>query len=125
MGALGWMPWTILFAERAWSEGRSRIFAAAVVAAMQMLSGAPEIILMTWCLLGTLWLFQATAREFPAVISLRRLVTVTALVAGISAVQLLPFFELIRQSDREGAGGTSAWSMPAWGLANFLVPLFR
>src|SRR5205807_2460726 len=25
----------------------------------------------------------------------------------------------------QGSGGTSAWSMPAWGLANLLVPLFR
>jgi len=40
-------------------------------------------------------------------------------------VQLLPFMELTTHSDRTASGGTAAWSMPADGLANFLVPLFH
>src|SRR5206468_4028257 len=49
IAALGWMPWVILVAQRAWTNGGGRNIAAAVtVAAMQMLSGAPEIVLLTW-----------------------------------------------------------------------------
>ena len=49
------------------------------------------------------------------------------LVAVVCAVQLLPFLELLDHSQRE-SGNNSAWrdwSMPLWGWANFLVPLFR
>lgn len=48
-----------------------------------------------------------------------------ALVAALSAAQLLPFLDLLRHSQRDAGFGDSVWSLPAWGLANFLVPLFR
>ena len=48
------------------------------------------------------------------------------LVALICAAQLLPFLELLAHSQRDsGYGSTHDWSMPFWGWANFLVPLFR
>ena len=47
------------------------------------------------------------------------------LITGLCAVQFLPFFELVRYSDRQVSESTGAWAMPSWGLANFLVPLFR
>jgi hypothetical protein len=40
-------------------------------------------------------------------------------------VQLLPFLELLAHSQRDTGFGSSEWSMPVWGWANFLVPLFR
>src|SRR5689334_4581453 len=51
--ALAWLPWLVLAAERAWGEGGRWLLWAALVGAMQMLSGAPEVILLTWVLLGT------------------------------------------------------------------------
>jgi hypothetical protein len=126
MGALAWMPLTILLVERAWREGgRRRIITASLAAAMQMLSGAPEIILITWMMLGTLWLSQAIAGVSAFKHSAARLGSVAMLVAGLSAIQILPFLQLLAESDRRTEGGTSVWSMPAWGLANFIVPLFR
>src|SRR5262245_8809778 len=44
IAALGWMPWVVLWAERAWREGRLRVIQAALIGATQMLAGAPEII---------------------------------------------------------------------------------
>jgi hypothetical protein len=54
-----------------------------------------------------------------------RLASVIALVTGLAAAQLLPFADLLAHSQRGDRFGDSAWSMPAWGWANFLVPLFR
>jgi|GEM_PF-156996 len=52
--ALGWMPWVALATRRAWREGGRAIVLAALSGAMQMLSGAPEIILLTWAFLAVL-----------------------------------------------------------------------
>src|SRR5579863_10175215 len=52
IAALGWMPWVVLLVEKAWNRGGGRSLALAVLAgAMQMLAGAPEIILLTWSFL--------------------------------------------------------------------------
>ena len=49
------------------------------------------------------------------------------LVALVCAAQLLPFLELLAHSQRDTGFGSAShdWSMPLWGWANFLVPLFR
>lgn len=48
IAALGWMPWVVLATSRARGEGGKWILLASLVGAMQMLAGAPEIILLTW-----------------------------------------------------------------------------
>ena len=113
-----------------------------------MLAGAPEFVLLTWVMLATLWLLEfapsflnsrhpvifsrSTAAQksdleaMPALLSSSlRFIAVVVLVAGLSAVQLLPFFQLAAHSDRAVDDGNAAWSMPASGCANFLVPLFH
>jgi len=125
LAALSWMPLTVLCVERAWQEGGRRVVLAALVGAMQMLTGAPEIIFLTWALLGTLWLGAAWRRWLPLGASAGRLALVAVLMCGLAALQLLPFFELLQHSDREAAQNPGAWSMCAWGWANFIVPLFR
>jgi hypothetical protein len=52
--ALGWMPWVVLATRRAWQEGGRSLVLAALTGAMQMLTGAPEIILLTWGFLAAL-----------------------------------------------------------------------
>jgi hypothetical protein len=49
------------------------------------------------------------------------------LITVICAVQLLPFLELLAHSQRDRGYSSAShdWSMPFWGWANFLVPLFR
>jgi len=125
IAALGWMPWVVLQIERAWEEGGGRLPAAIVTGAMQMLAGAPEIILFTW----TILLFTLAARALRAGPErgrlLGRFLAVVLLVGGLAAAQLLPFFELLSHSQRDSGYGHSSWSMPGTGWANFLAPLFH
>ena len=123
--ALGWMPWVVLAVELAWQQGgRRKIILAALAGAMQMLSGAPEPIILTWLVLGVLWLGQMLRGDFSRQIC-RRFLSVICLVAGLSAAQLLPFMELLAHSQRDASFGDSRWAMPLWGWANFIVPLFH
>lgn len=123
--ALGWMPWMVWLGERAWREGGRWVAAAALAGAMQMLAGVPELVLLTWLLLGALWLSEWVSGAGRRAAMTRRLAMVVLLVAGLAAAQLLPFLELLEQSQRDRAFATSKWPMPAWGLANLLVPLFH
>lgn len=139
--ALGWMPWIVWLAERAWREGGSAVILAALAATMQMLVGVPEIVLLTWMAVGSLWLadlfagstlanFQpcnpSTGSVPPGRFSMSlRLIAVVALTAGLAAAQLLPFFDLLAHSQREHGAIAEKWAMPVSGWANLLVPLFH
>lgn len=124
LAALSWQPWVILLVERAWREGGGRkLGVAALVAGMQMLSGAPEIIIFTWTIILALWLVEVVRSPKDFRVGLRRLAVLVALVSGLAAVQLLPLFELVQHSDR-GVSYEYAnmWPLPLWGVANFFVP---
>ncbi len=177
--ALGWMPWIILLTEQAWCEGGRKLVLAALAGTMQMLTGVPELVAMTWGLLAAMliaeWVQgpksrvqspsahecsgphqapttsvplaptggegrgegashpQPTASERPhpsPLITnhfslLTRFLAVIALIAALSAAQLLPFFDLLAHSQRDAAYRDARWPMPPWGWANFFVPLFR
>jgi hypothetical protein len=162
--AFGLMPWVVLLVERAWREGGKLVPLAAIIGALQMLTGSPEIIFLTWCLLAAMALAQVSSFKFqvpgsanaapltrppgtlspsdgerdgvrgrfahpsrfrPELVSLGRFVAVVLLVAALSAAQLLPFLDFLAHSNRGTGFGGSDWSMPWWGWASLLVPLFR
>lgn len=94
------------------------IVAAALVGALQMLAGSPEIILFTWLLL------------VPVVVgaggmACLRLTVVALIVAGLAAAQLLPFLDLLAHSQRDEHFATGLWALPLHGWANFFAPLFH
>jgi len=60
--ALGWMPWLVLLSERAWGEGGRKVVLAGGAAALQLLAGVPEIVLLTWTVIGTFWLHALVTR---------------------------------------------------------------
>jgi len=126
LATLGWLPWVVLLTERAWREGGKLIALAALAGALQMLTGAPEILLLTWLLLLAMMLGQwlprpaGDARKLPL-----RFVAVVALVAGLTAAQMLPFFDLLVHSQRHQNYAGGFWSVPAWGWANLFAPLFH
>lgn len=122
--ALGWMPWVTLLGERAWRQGGRNLVWAALVGALQMLSGAPEIILMTWLVTVLMLAGQLTHDAVPVTACLR-FATVVLLVAGLSAAQLLPFFELLEHSQRQAGVSAAKWPMPLWGWANLVLPSFH
>jgi len=129
LAGLAWMPWVVLAAERVWKDGRGAVFPAVVVAAMQLLSGAPEVSLLTWLFLGVLWGAQLTRAGSERGRMTARALAFGGLTAGLAAVQLLPFLDLLAHSQRSTGYGSSAVggiaAMPLTGWANYLVPLFQ
>ncbi len=126
LAALGWMPWVVLSMERGWREGGRWLILASLAGAMQMLSGGAEAILFTWLVMGLLWLTLLFQAEVPARKMIGRALGIVCLVAGLAAAQMLPFLDLLAHSQRNISYGDSGQIvMPAWGWANYLVPLFH
>ncbi len=125
IAALGWMPWVVLAMDSAWRKGGKAIVVAGFAGAMQMLAGAPEVILLTWCALGALWLGQFATGDTPRIKLLLRLAAAWALVVLLSSAQLLPFLDLLRRSQRTVNFSDAQWAMPRSGVLNYLVPLFH
>ena len=126
LAALSWQPWVVLWIERAWRTGGRQLVIAALIGAMQMLAGTPEIIVFTWVIAGALWLARVCRKQIPFGLSLRRFTLVVGLIVGLAAIQLLPFLDFLSHSERSSAySEASSAPMPPWGWANLVVPLFR
>ena len=125
IAALGWMPWVVLLVEQGWRSGGRKLILACIVAAIQMLAGAPEIILLTWLMLALLALLMFVEAGAERLALARRFGLVIVIVAGLASAQLLPFLDLLRHSQRDEHFYESAWGMPPTGWANLFVPLFR
>ena len=134
IATLSWVPWVLLTVEEAWRQGGRKIAPAAFTGGLQMLAGGPETILMTWVLAAALWLMEivqsrvASRKTFdPAgwgsARYFWRFPLVVLFVAGLAAVQLMPFLDLASHSQRDQDYADSRWSMPGSGWANFLVPM--
>jgi hypothetical protein len=129
--ALGWLPWIVLLTEQAWREGGRKLVLAALAGTMQMLTGVPELVVMTWGLLGVLLVADCVKRKTENVsrsaltFYVLRFTLLILLIAALCAAQLLPFFDLLAHSQRDASYRDARWPMPPWGWANFLVPLFR
>ena len=125
IAALGLMPWVVLLAQRAWQEGGRQLLLGALVGAGQMLAGAPEMILLTWATVAGLFLIDLSGSDTARGRAVLRAIVMIVIIAALSAIQLLPFLELMHASDRTGQVSVASWSMPSWGWANFFVPLFH
>jgi hypothetical protein len=130
VAALGWMPWVVGAAERAWRDGGGRrIIAASLIGAVQMLTGAVEVIALTWMMTGALLISEAFPRRRHDLrttwILSGRFIAVVAPVTALTAVQLLPFFELLANSQRNAGFHNSDWALSWNGAASLLVPLFH
>jgi hypothetical protein len=122
---LAWMPWVVLQCDRAVKEGGSRIYWAALAGACQMVTGSPEAILFTWVIVAGVCVHDVAQKRRVLWLALLRLLWVGVMVGALSAAQMLPWVDLLRQGDRSSATGTGLWSLPPWGLANYFVPLFH
>ena len=125
MAALGWMPWVVLTVVNAWQQGGRHLLVAAVVGALQMLAGGPEVVVFTWALITGLLLLELVEKSAERSRCLLRFGVVAGLVMALSAVQLGPFLDLLRHSQRGTTYATAVSSLPVAGWANFLVPLFH
>ncbi|MBI4328102.1 MAG: hypothetical protein HY674_22960 [Chloroflexi bacterium] len=124
IAALAWMPWVVWLVADGYRKGGKTLYIAAAVGAIQMLSGAPEVILFTWLLTGALFLIELWRERAAALAMSVRIVGIVGLIALLSAVQLLPFIDLLWHSQRVGTMSYES-AMPAWGWANLVTPLFH
>ncbi|MGC8886502.1 MAG: hypothetical protein ACP5MG_05030 [Verrucomicrobiia bacterium] len=146
VATLAWAPWLILSVENALKQGGKYIVAAIVIGAFQMLSGFPEGIILNWFLIGILPLFVWLPEKWNETTQqpdnnqnytvfqtnkfiitknfLARFILIIIGITAISVVQLAPFYDLLIHSDRHSDYGKSYWSMPWYGWANLILPLF-
>jgi hypothetical protein len=126
IASLGWLPWVVLAVTEAWRNGGRWLAIAAVVSALQVLTATPELTLLVWLFLAALWLAELFAGKIQFWPSARRVTLVILLAAGITMIQMLPFFDLLAHSQRDtNYDNHSRWAMPGWGWANLIVPLFH
>jgi len=125
--AVIWLPLTILFFDR-WLKERGFLNLAglAVCLALEFLGGEPTILYVTvWLLLAYTLVFSGNRRR--ALVNYGGLALAGLLAAGITAVQLLPFLELARLSDRTTGALyelVTMRSLPPRELINFIFPYF-
>ena len=125
IAALGWLPLVLLTGERAACAGGRHGIPAVFVMTMQLLSGAPEIIGLTWAGLAALVLVAPETAAIPVARRLGRLALVFVAALALSAIQLLPFLELLFRSQRDPAFAGNEWTLAWTGLGNLVVPLFH
>ena len=130
IAAFGCLPWVLLTLDRATIEGGRWLVGAAMIGALQMLTGAPEVILVTWLIFGCNWIVRSAANRKcgdPKVFAteLGRILATSGLVLSLAAVQLLPFLEMLELSSRAAETIDDGWSAPSHFWANYLVPMFR
>ncbi|MGV3755814.1 MAG: YfhO family protein [Verrucomicrobiota bacterium] len=123
VAAWGWLPWVLWSGQLAWRHGGQALPLAVLAWAMQFLTGGVEIVIQTWLLAGGLFALDwwSSGDRLKATI---RAAALPVLALALSAVQLLPFLDLLAHSQRDSAWSSSSWSMPAWGWLNLFVPLF-
>lgn len=126
VAAYAWMPIFIMCFDGAAKEGGIRIVHAALAGAVQLLAGAPEIIILTWVLAGIIALLHIDGKLLGTVATILRVAAIWLLAVLLASAQLLPFLRLLHHSHRSTSYASDMdWSMPGTGWANFLVPLFR
>ena len=124
IAGLAWMPFVVLTVHQAAQRGGRSTILAALTGAIQMLSGAPEIILLTWFIVLALLVTAVASRQFPAV-ALGRIALIIGLVVALAAAQLLPFLQLLAHCQRSANYGVDSWAIPSSGLINLVLPRFR
>jgi hypothetical protein len=139
VAAIGLFPWVLLTAERAWNPARipptllspmdrsasGAIICAAFVATLQLLTGVPELSVLTWIVVTVLWALELVTQPQLGGAMVRRLLAVIAATAGLLCIQLLPFYELLQNSHRAPGFTAEAWSLTFSGLGNLVLPRLR
>jgi len=102
---VAWLPWVVFSVLRLYREPTVKTFLfASVVSAMQLLTGMPEWIPVTWLILFAVLFGEARP-------TLRRILAVFGVVVFatcLTAVQLFPFLDLFFHSSRVDG--------PSWGI---------
>lgn len=129
MQASVWLPWIIFSYEKVLERDRPtvRALVTALLLALCLLAGFPEIAFMSGVALGLRFVWEL-ARALRSGNAPRALLinfaSVLAVTLGLTAVQLLPTLELLAVSDRVHTSYdvVRQRSLPPINLATFLIP---
>ncbi|MDP3685852.1 MAG: YfhO family protein [bacterium] len=131
-----WMPWALLLADRLASSLRLRpLLLLGLVLAFTALPGHFHIAVIVTALVAARLFAQLYVRHrgVPLTHTLWTFgwlfIPILALFTALTAAQLLPTLELMRESTRGAGGGfdiarANQHSFPPWQLATFVVPAF-
>jgi hypothetical protein len=122
--AMAGLPWILAFWHLFWKERRQRWFLMAVVAqVIQLLSGGPELVVLTVLLLGC-WAVAVQRSGLGVGRRLLAWIGLEVLAVAIAAVQLVPAAELVARSGRVDAPFStfSTWSVRPARLPELAVP---
>lgn len=122
IAALGWSPWFIASVYQLVVSEKPQIYKVIITGSMQLLAGSPEITVATYLITAAIVLPIIFSKKSKTIIAL---VIAAIGMAIITSIQLLPFLELVNESNRGGRFIGSVWNMPVYGWANFFVPLFH
>ena len=121
-----WMPWVVLTVELAWGGECGRSFSRPWPGRCKCWRAARRLFCSrgSFCLcpldpaIGCRESYRVGDRSgyFPTVVA--------QWSSCLTAAQLLPFLDLASHSERHGTYADLRWSMPRWGWANYLVPMF-
>lgn len=121
IAAMGWAPWFIAAVYQYVLKKNQKLHTIIITGAMQLLSGSPEITASTYIIAAAIVLpelFKNKSKILP--------LAICAVVIGLlTAAQMFPFLDLVKESNRGGRFVGYVWNMPAHGWANFFVPLFH
>ena len=126
--AVVWLPLIFLFFRRFIVEKKSRYFLAATFALIcQILAASPELCVLTVLLLlaYSLILIPQEKSSFPPYGRISALIAMVVLALGVSALQLVPTYQLVEHSLREGGlpFETHAYRSMAFGhLSELILP---
>src|ERR1035437_144294 len=116
IASLGWLPWVVLAVTEAWRNGGRWLALAAIVSALQVLTATPELTLLGWLFLAALWLAELFSGNIKFWSSARRVALVILLAAGLTMIQMLPFFDLLGHA-RLGLGQSHCSAVSQLSLA--------
>ncbi len=129
IAAAAWLPWVLLAIESLYQQARWRwVMLGALFVALQLFAGEPQMTCYTALLGGAYALFSLTLREER---ERRWRFAATAVMmaiggAWLSAIQLLPAWELLQQGERAqlSYGYFASYSLPPRQLWALIFPYF-
>ncbi|MEW6608479.1 MAG: YfhO family protein [bacterium] len=117
LGAITWIPFILLF----FVKGGRYVIWSGIGITLQFLSGEPTTLFATLLILLLYSLTLLKNRGIP------RIILVGFIALGLSSFQLLPFLELVSQSNRASGMSfeeASRWSLAPYELVDLLIPMF-
>lgn len=122
--AQSWIPWILWANQRAVNRGGRWLLFAILFGTMQMMTGAPENILLTWGLAVIFFLYLGRKCDVDFWRRCLRLLIIIFVIALISCIQLVPFAEYLLASQRMAGFWREESAVPGWGWGNLISPLF-